>query len=179
MGDMNPGSHRNVARLAGAALGIGLAVALLLASRPGAVDSPLPAGVRVEVAATGELDVTPPSPRPVLVADALRPGGRRAASGFEVRNQTGGGLAVALKATADSTALDGLLRLRVRRAGRVLADTTLEGVRRRPLRLELASGQQSRLRLEAWLPEDILSGYEGRLVTVSLVPEMQALERQG
>lgn len=176
---MDSRSHRNVARLAGAALGIGLAAALLLASRPGAVGSPLPAGVRVGIVAAGELEVTPSPPRPVLVADTLRPGGPRAASGFQVRNQTGAGLAVDLKATADSTALDGLLRLRVRRAGRVLADTTLEGARQQPLRLELASGQRARLRLEAWLPKDILSGYEGRLVTVSLVPEVQALGGQG
>lgn len=176
---MDSRSHRDVARLAGAALGIGLAVALLLASRPGAAGSPLPAGVRVEVAATGELEVTPSPPRPVLVADALRPGGPRAVSDFQVRNQTGAGLAVDLEASADSTALDGLLRLRVRGPGRVLADSTLEGVRRRPLSLRLASGQRARLRLEAWLPRDILSGYEGRLVTVSLVPEVQALGGRG
>ncbi len=50
------------------------------------------------------------------------------------------------------------------------ADGTLEDLLRRPLRLRLGSGQGVRLRLEAWLPGDVLSGYEGALVEVSLDP---------
>lgn len=177
--DMNPSAKRNAARVAGAVLGIGLALALILASLPGAAGSPLPASVRVAVAATGELEITPPPPRPALVAESLRPGGRRAAGHFQMRNQTGADLAIALKAGADSTAFNGLLRFRVRIRGRLVADTTLEGLRRRPVRLRLASGQRTRLGLEAWLPRDILSGYEGRLVKVSLVPEPRVLGGHG
>lgn len=160
-------------------LGIGLALALILASLPGAAGSPLPASVRVAVRPPGELEITPAPPRPVLVAESLRPGGRRAAGHFQMRNQTGDDLVIALKTRADSKAFDGLLRFRVRIAGRLVADTTLEGLRRRPLRLRLTPGQRVRLRLEAWLPKDILSGYEGRLVKLSLVPQPRVLGSRG
>jgi hypothetical protein len=162
--------------MVGAVLGVGLALALLVVSRLGAAGSPLAAEVRVEVASVGELEVRPGPPRAVLVAAALRPGGGRAADGFSVRNQTGSDLAVDLVARPDSTALDGLLRVRAWAADRLLADTTLEGLRARPLPLRLASGQRARLRLQAWLPREVLSGYEGRLVEVSLVPEVRMLE---
>src|ERR1044071_1327553 len=143
---MSSNTQRNAARVAGALVGVGLALALLFASRPGAVGSPLAAAVRVEVAPVGELEVTPPPPRPTFVADALRPGGPAAVGGFGIRNQTGEDLAVALAAGASSTALDGLVRLRVEAAGRVLADSTLQGLRARPLQLRLASGVGERLR---------------------------------
>jgi hypothetical protein len=168
-------SQRNLMRLAGAMLGVGVAVAVLVASRPGAAGSPLPASVHVAVAPAGELEVTPSPPRPVFANDALLPGGRHAVGSFQVRNQTGTGLAIGLWAHANSSAFNGLLRVRVLSGGRPLADTTLEGLQRRPVRLDLASGQRSDLRLEAWLPRDILSGYEGRLVNVSLVPRVQVL----
>lgn len=169
----------NVARLAGALIGVGLAVALLLWSRPDANGSPLGATVRVEVAPSGELEVTPPFPRPVMVAGSLWPGGPRAVRRFRLRNQTGTELAVALRALPSSSALNGLLRVRVSDGGEPLAATTLEGLQRRPIRLRLASGQASRLRLEAWLPRDVLSGYEGRLVEVSLVPEIHPAGGRG
>lgn len=163
-------------RVAGAAIGVGLALALLVVSRPGAAGSPLAAAVRVEVASVGELEVRPGPPRAVLVASALRPGGKRATDDFLLRNQTGADLAVDLLTRPDSTALDGLLRVRAWENGRLLADTTLEGLRARPLPLGLASGQRARLRLQVWLPREVLSGYEGRLVEVSLVPEVRTLE---
>ena len=76
-------------RAAGAVLGLAVAAALLIASRPGAAGSPLPAALRVTMAPAGELEVSPPAPRPLLVANSLRPGGPMAAAGFSVRNQTG------------------------------------------------------------------------------------------
>jgi hypothetical protein len=176
---MNSKSQRNVARVAGAVLGVGLALALLLGSRPGAAGSPLPASVRVSVTPSGALEIAPSPPRPVLVADSLRPGGRPRVGSFRMRNQTGSDLAIALDARADSTALNGLLRVRVRIGDRTVADTTLEGIRRRPVRLWLGSGQRARLRLEAWLPEGILGGYEGRLVQVRLVPAARTLGAGG
>ena len=176
---MSSNAQRNTARVAGALIGVGLALALLFLSRPGAVGSSAAATVRVTVTPVGELEVTPASPRPVFVAPALRPGGPAASAGFEVRNQTGADLAVALEASAGSTALDGLVRFRVETEGRVLADSTLQGLRLRPLQLRLASGEASRLRLRAWLPKEILSGYEGRLVEVSLTPEVRQLGGPG
>jgi hypothetical protein len=162
--------HNNMVRTAGAILGVGIALALLLASRPAANGSPLPATARVGIAPTGELEVTPPSPHPVLVADALRPGGKRAGAAFLLRNQTGRALALELRTSVDSSALDGLLRLRLSDGRRTLADTTLQGMRQRPVSLRLASGARARMRLEAWIPREVLGGYEGRLVRISLVP---------
>ncbi len=160
-------------RGAGAAFGVGLALVLLLLARPGAAGSPLAAEVRVAVAPVGELEIVPPPPRPFLVADALEPGGRRAEGEVTVRNQTGSDLAAELRPEASSGDLDGLLRVRAWMAGRLLADTTLEGMRTRPPDLRLSSGERTRLRLQVWLPAQILSGYEGRLVEVSLVPELR------
>jgi hypothetical protein len=164
-----------VVRAAGAILGLGLALVLLTTSRPGAAGSPLPAAIRVSIAPRGELEVTPAPPRPLLVARSLVPGRRVAGSEFAVRNQTGNDLEIVLRAGADSSALDGLLRVRLGAAGKTLADTTLQGMRQRPVSLRLASGVRVELRIQAWIPSDVLSGYEGRMVHVSLVPEVRTI----
>ena len=166
-------------RAAGALVGLALAVTLLLVSRPGAAGAGAPAAVSFAIAPAGELEVTPPPPRPLLGAPALRPGGPRARGVFTIRNQTGEDLAVALRAEVDSTALNGLLEVRVRSDGRPLAESTLEGLRVRPIRLQLASGQRDRLDLEAWLPSQVLEGYEGALVDVVLTPRLRVLRGGG
>lgn len=176
---MNPSAQRNLARAAGALLGLALAVTLLLVSRPGAAGAGAPAAVRVAVAPAGELEVSPSPPRPVLEARSLRSGGPPAGGTFQVRNQTGEDLSVALRAEVDSTALNGLLEVRVRSGGHLLAESTLEGLRVRPIQLRLASGQRARLSLEAWLPSQVLSGYEGALVDVTLTPHVRALGGAG
>ncbi len=176
---MNPSAQRNLARAAGALLGLTLAVTLLLVSRPGAVGAGAPAAVSVRIAPVGELEVVPLPPQPLLEARALRPGGPHAVGAFAVRNQTGEDLAVALRADVDSTALNGLLEVRVRSGGRLLSESSLESLRVRPLRLQLASGQRADLRLEAWLPEQVLSGYEGALVEITLTPRLWPLEGGG
>lgn len=167
--------HNNLARSAGALLGTGLALAFLLATLPGANSAPLPATVRVSVAPTGELEVMPSPFRPVFVADSLLPGHRSANGAFRVRNQTGETLAIRLRTTADSTALDGLVRVRLSADGNLLADTTLQGLQRRAVGLDLPSGARSRLRLEAWIPNDVRTGYEGRRVEVLFVPAARVL----
>jgi hypothetical protein len=176
---MSANAHRNVARAAGALLGICLAVALLLVSRPDAAGAPLPASVRIAVAPVGELEIAPAPPRAALVANALRPGGRPARGAFTARNQTGEDLTVVLQADADSTALNGLLGVRVGAGNGPVEQTTLEGLRLHPIRLRLDSGQRTRLRLEAWLPAEVLSGYEGRQVEVTLTPVLHAEEGAG
>lgn len=167
--------HNYAARAAGASLGIGLALALVLFSLPAATSSSLPATVRVSVAPVGELEATPSPPHPVLLANALRPGVGAAGADFQLRNQTGSDLEVVLRAGADSTALDGLLRVRLSAEGRTLANTTLQGMRRRSPDLRLRSGAVARLRIGAWIPSDVLSGYEGHLVHVSLVPTVRTV----
>ena len=167
-------TNNNAARAAGAILGIGVALALVLVSLPAVSSSPLPATVRVSMAPVGELEVTPAPPSPVLLAGALRPGGAAAQAEFQVRNQTGSDLRVVLRTGVDSTALDGLLRFRLSDEGRALADTTLQGMRQRPLSLRLRSGARARLRIRVWIPGEVLDGFEGRLVHVSLLPTVSA-----
>jgi hypothetical protein len=175
---MNPSAQRNLARAAGALLGLTLAVTLLLVSRPGAVGAGAPAAVSVAIAPVGELEITPASPQRVLEA-RLRPGGPRAGGVFTVRNQTGESLAVALRANASSTALNGLLEVRVRSGERLLAESSLESLRVRPPRLWLASGQRAELSFEAWLPAQVLEGYEGAIVDITLTPQSRTLGGAG
>lgn len=148
---------------------------LLLVSRPGAAGAGAPAAISFAVAPVGELEVSPAPPRPVLEMRSLLPGGPRASGAFTIRNQTGEDLAVALRAEVDSTALNGLLEVRIRSDDRLLSESTLEGLRVRPIRLQLASGQRAQLSLEAWLPAQVLDGYEGALVDVTLAPHLRAL----
>jgi hypothetical protein len=176
---MNPSAQRNLARAAGALLGLTLAVTLLLVSRPGAVGAGAPAALSVAIAPVGELEIAPAPPRPVLETRSLRPGGPRAGGAFAVRNQTGEVLAVALRADVDSTVLNGLLEVRVRNGEQVLAESTLESLRVRPLRLQLASGERAQLSIEAWLPTQVLEGYEGAIVDVTLTPQLRTLGVSG
>ena len=115
----------------------------------------------------------------MLETRSLRPGGPAAAGAFTVRNQTGETLSVALRADISSTELNGLLEVRVRSGSRVLSESTLESLRVRPPRLQLASGQRARISLEAWLPTQVLEGYEGTLVDVTLTPQVRALGGAG
>lgn len=172
---MNPSAQRNLARAAGALLGLTLAVTLLLVSRPGAAGAGAPAAVSFAIAPVGELEVLPPPPRPVFAERSLRPGGPRASGAFSIRNQTGGSLDVALWPEVDSTALNGLLEVQIRSGGRLLAASTLESLRVRPIHLRLASGGRADLSLEAWLPAQVLDGYEGALVDVTLTPRLRTL----
>ncbi|HVX32321.1 MAG TPA: hypothetical protein VHA80_04200 [Solirubrobacterales bacterium] len=172
---MTTRQQKKLAAAAGAIVGVAFAVALLIASRPGAAGSPLPAALRVSMAPGGALEVTPAPPRPLLDGRSLRPGGRPATADFRLRNQTGSTLATTLVAKADSTALDGLLRVRILAGGAPLADTTLQGIELHPPTLRLRSGEARRLRLDAWIPGGILAGWQGRLVQVTLRPRVRPI----
>ena len=161
------------ARVAGALLGAGTALALLIAARPAASFARLPASASFTIPVSGELAVTPPAGRPLLIARALTPGGAAATASFSVRNQTSGTLEVGLRARADDHELDGLLRIRIRVGDRTLANTTLQGLRhggRADLRLR--SGAARSISLEAWIP-DATDDYGGREVDVELTPMLR------
>lgn len=161
------------ARIAGVLLGAGVALSLLLAARPAANFARLPASASFAVAVTGELEVTPAPPRPFLLARALSPGGPPAVASFTVRNQTGATLAVGFQAHALARDLDGLLRIRLRAAGKTLADTTLQGLRSGSAStLRLRSGGALGVRVEAWIP-DGTNDYEGRDVEIELAPTLR------
>lgn len=170
---MTARSPTSIARVAGVLLGVAAAASLLIAARPSADFSRLPASARFTVSVTGELEVTPAPPRPFLIARALTPGGRRAAASFTVRNQTGVTRGVGFRAHAGARDLDGLLRIRLRAGTTTLADTTLQGLRHGSASsLRLSSGAARRVDVEAWIPDGI-NDYEGRDVVVALTPTLR------
>jgi uncharacterized protein (DUF58 family) len=159
-------------RAAGLLLGAGLAVALLVAARPAAELTAAPASAGITVPTTGELEVTPAAPKRALAAESIRPGDGGQQGSFSIRNQTGTELAVSFAADGGSTELDGLLRLRLT-AGEALADTTLQGLRKGTATpLTLPSGAQREVRVRAWIPASISSGYAGRRAEFELMPKV-------
>lgn len=161
-----------VTRLLAAAIGAGLVVALVAMARPAAGHGGVQAAaLRFAAEPDGAVAVAPAAPRALLASGSLRPGDHVAGT-LRLRNQTGSPLAVGLRAEPSSTALDGLARVRVLARGRVLADTTLQVLRRgTPGRLRLAPGAAARVRVVASIPADVETGYEGARVAVRLVPE--------
>jgi hypothetical protein len=169
---MNRNRHQHVVRALGAALGIGLAVAIVFLARPSASGVGLTATVRFSIPPSAELARTPPAPQPILIAASLRPGNGRAASSFELHNQTAETGTFDFVARPSSTALDGLLQVRLRAGAQTLASGALQGMLAGSTStLRLPSGATRRLELEAWMPADVGDGYEGRLVDVSLIPK--------
>jgi hypothetical protein len=162
-------SHTALGRTIGLAIGIAIAAAFLLASRPDAQAPDAPAGIRLTVPLSGELEVTPS--RPVLSSGELTAGGPAAAGSFRVRNQTGEALTVGFRAESGSTALDGLLRVRLSSSGAQLADTTLQGLRSgTPAGLRLLPGDEADVQVQAWIPPEVTEGYQARHVTSLLTP---------
>jgi hypothetical protein len=165
----------HVTRAGGLLVGIAAAVALLVASRPAADLTAAPASVRISVPPTGEIEATPTAPKAALEAAAIRPGDGGRTGSFAIRNQTGTGLAITFAAEGGSSELDGLIRIRMS-AGELLADTTLQGIRKGTATpLVLPSGAERRIRVHVWLPGSISSGYEGRRVELSLAPKTEAV----
>lgn len=150
-------------------IGAGLAVLLLAAARPASEPRAYPAEVAVTASATGEIEATPAAPGTVMRATLLPDSSDSGA--FELRNQTGSELSVGLTASADSTELDGTLGVRISAGDRVLADSTLQSLRRGSLPVRLGPGQATQVRVSLTLPESA-TDYEGRKVAVELTPEI-------
>jgi hypothetical protein len=116
-------------RAIGAAIGLCLVAALIVAARPaGGHGGVLPASLRFTATLDGAVAATPAAPKPLLASGSLRPGDR-AEGAFSLRNQTGEMLAVRLKAQPSSTALDGIAQVRVQSRGAVLFEGTLQALR--------------------------------------------------
>jgi hypothetical protein len=164
---------RRLPRLVGVALGACLAVATIVLALPGhGRGGVLPATLNVAVRAGGAIAATPAEPNVVLHASDLRPGAGGAGA-FELANQAGRGLRVSLRATASSTALDGVVRLRVRAGRRTLADETLGQLRAAgSATLPIPRGASRAVRVSAWIPSEVETGYEGRYVRVELLPTL-------
>jgi hypothetical protein len=159
------------ARLLCMAAGVAIAVALLLGARPSNAVPELPARLSCSVKPSGEFEVKPAAPEPLFASKALRPGGARIATGFEIRNQTGSTLLAGFRAHPSSTALDGLVRIRISVGREQLADTTLQGLRPGTQgMLHLASGESRQVHVEVWIQRATTVGYQGVRERLSLVP---------
>jgi hypothetical protein len=164
-------SHINLARVAGAAVGVAIAAALLVAARPGAAVPGLPAGVSFTLAPPGTLVAKPASPASLLDARRLEPGGNRANANFRLRNQSGRTLWIGFRGMPDSTSLDGLVRVRLVSGARVLGDTTLQGFRRgSAATVSIRPGTSRHFRIQVWIPATVTDGFQGRIVKVTLDP---------
>jgi hypothetical protein len=143
-------------------------VALVLSWRIPGGTGRLGADVRISSGPTGELDVSPSGP--FLSVTNLEPGSADVAEGtFVVRNQTGSGLAVRLRAVPSAPDLDELLVMEVRTSDGRLLQGTLGGLREWSDRsFLLASGESQALRVRTWLRPVRNEGYQGRAEDVDL-----------
>lgn len=163
-------------RAIGAAIGLGLVAALIVAALPahgrGGV---LPASLRFTAGLDGAVAMEPAAPRPLLADRSMRPGSH-ASGTVTVANQTGETLAVRLRAQPDSTALDGIAHVRLVSGGRTLFDETLQALRQGSTEaLKLAPGAAAKVRVIASIPAETETGYEGRDVAVELEPTEETL----
>jgi hypothetical protein len=163
-------------RAIGAAIGLGLVAALIVAARPaGGHGGVLPAELRFTAGLDGAVAIEPAAPRPLLASGPMRPGSH-ASGTMTVSNQTGATLAVRLRATPSSTALDGTAMVRLASAGRTLAEGTLQALRQGTAEaLRLQPGAAARVKVIAWIPAEVETGYEGRHVAVALEPVEEPL----
>lgn len=163
-------------RAIGAAIGLGLVAALIVAARPAAGHGGvLPATLRFTAALDGAVAAEPAAPKPLLASGPMRPGSH-AEGNFTLRNQTGETLAVRLRAKPSSTALDGTAQVRLESRGAVLSEGTLQALRQRTTEpLRLAPGGAADVHVVTWIPAEVETGYEGRNVAVSLEPQEEAL----
>jgi hypothetical protein len=158
-------THRLVRPL-GLLLGVVLAATALASWRVPGGQRSLGADVQVEALQTGAIGITPL--HPFLSKPSLLPG-KSADGAVTLRNQTGVPMSVRLHAMPSTRDLDSLLRVRVSDARGVLYDGNLGGLRTAgttPLRL--AGGQSDKLNLHASLPSSVRSGFQGRIVDITL-----------
>jgi hypothetical protein len=163
-------------RAIGAAIGLGLVAALIVAARPAAGHGGvLPASLRFTAALDGAVAAEPAAPKPLLVSGPMRPGSH-AQGDFTLRNQTGETLAVRLRAKPSSTALDGTAQVRLESRGAVLSEGTLQALRQGSAEaLRLRPGAAAPVHVVAWIPAAVETGYEGRDVAVALEPVEETL----
>jgi len=163
-------------RAIGAAIGLALIAALIVMARPaGGHGGVLPASLRFTATLDGAVAATPAAPKPLLASGPMRPGSH-ARGAFALRNETGETLAVRLRARPNSTALDGTAQVRLESRGVVLFEGTLQALRQGTAEaLRLRPGGSAPVRVLAWIPAEVETGYEGREVAVSLEPAEETL----
>jgi hypothetical protein len=163
-------------RAIGAAIGLALVAALIVAARPaGGHGGVLPASLRFTSALDGAVAAEPAAPKPLLASGSMRPGSHAQGS-FTLRNQTGEKLAVRLRAEPSSTELDGTAQVQLRSGGVAVFEGTLQALRQGTAEaVKLRPGGAARVQVTAWIPAEVETGYEGRNVSVALEPEEEPL----
>lgn len=163
---MKPSTHTRWAKRLGIALGVVLAGAALAAWRVPGGESTLGADVRVDAVQTGEIGVSPL--RPFVTAVSLVPGSQAGGS-VALRNQTGVPLRVRVRALPSTADLDPLLQVHIGNGSQTLFSGSLGRLRRADSApIALASGASRRLNVRVSLPAGVRSGYQARIVDVTL-----------
>lgn len=167
MGEAKRGDF--AARVAGAGLGLLIAVLIIFSARPaGSAALRAPASIGISVRTGGAVAAAPAAPKRLLVAPRMRPG-QRASGRFRLVNQTGRRLEVGLRARPSSSGLEELVRVRLAVRKRRLADTTVNGLRQAPSEpVTLRPGQTARLRITASIERGADIGYAGRRLSLVL-----------
>jgi hypothetical protein len=112
------------ARLAGCLVGVALAAALVLASRPASGGQAVGAELGFYANQTGELAISPPGPAKFIDASELRPG-KSVSGDFSITNQTGIREAITLVPLPSAHELDSSLQLRLASQGKTLEEGAL------------------------------------------------------
>jgi hypothetical protein len=151
-------SGMRTARLAGFAVGVALAAALLLASRPASGGAAAGADLSVYANQTGELAVSPAGPAAFIDAPRLH-AGQSASGSFRLTNQTGIAQSIRLVPVPSSHRLDHALSLRFASDGRAIAGN---------LRLVLQPGGTARVDATISLSPDAGQAAAAALVDVAI-----------
>jgi hypothetical protein len=160
------------ARLAGCLVGVALAAALVLASRPASGGQAVGADVGFYANQTGELAISPPGPAKFIDASELRPG-QSVSGDFSVTNQTGIREAIHLVALPSAHELDASLHVQLSSGGITLEQGTLAslaGPGGRPLVLE--PGESAVVTATASLPASAGDEVAAALVDVAISFEL-------
>jgi hypothetical protein len=163
------------ARLAGLVVGIALAAALLLASRPASGGEAVGAAVGFYANQTGELAVSPPGPAKFIDESALR-AGHSVSGEFEVTNQTGIRGEIRLTALPSAHELDELLNVRLSARGKTLAAGALGDLASADGKpLILASGHSATVTATVSLASGAREDAAAALVDVTIGFELEAV----
>jgi hypothetical protein len=157
----------NLVRFAGFAIGVAIAVSVVLAGRMPESQGEAPARLTVASQPTTELGLKPAGAE--FLAGTLRPGEPPARGVLTLDNYTARPLLAAMRVTSPQHDLDSVVRVRASLSGRRVFSGPLGELRawtRRPLRVP-AKGVH-KLEFRAWVPMSIDSGYEGRSVELQL-----------
>jgi hypothetical protein len=162
------------ARISGCVLGVLLAAAFLIGSRPAMGGQALGAEVSVTANPTGELSVTPAAPTPVLHERAIKPGEVPVSGTLELRNQTGEALSVQIGALTSAHELDDSLQVEFRSGSEMLRSGPVGGMRApggTPLLLE--AGAAVPLTASVSLAEGAPNGWEAVLADIGVIFTVQ------